>query len=277
MITVALVGVALAFPAGLNIAANNLARLGNLGGGIQISLFLLPTVDESQAKSIATRLESRTEVATVDVIGRSAALQEYTRLSGLGDLATLFGDENPLPVVLVVHPRGNPPRAETVRSLAAELTAMPEVEASQTDLEWIERLAAWMTVVETGLWLLGALLGGGVLLVVGNVIRLAAQGRREEIAVARLCGATDSFIRRPFLYAGLSYGLMGGAMALALVWLALVGFSEPVQRLSNLYLAEFTLQGPAPADMLLLLVTSASLGLASAWWAISRLLSVMDA
>ena len=276
-LTVAVIGVALALPAALHVAVQNASRLGgDLDEALQVSLFLQPQIDDRAAAAVAERLRQRPGVAAVEVIGRAQALAEYVQLSGLSEMESLFGASNPLPAVLVVTPRVGGLSAESLSGLTEELSALPEVEAVESDLRWSRRLAGWTALVQRLLFVIAVLLGGGVLLVIGNTVRVAALGRREEIAVARLCGATDSFIRRPFLYAGLLYGLIGAALAAVIVFVTLAWLSGPVRELSELYLGGFMLRAPGYDEVVVLLLAGCLLGTAGAWFAVGRMLSSLE-
>jgi len=274
-LTVSVIAVALAVPAGMQIAVDNLGRLGGgLDRTLQVSLFLQPALDDADATALAGRLRERAGVAQVEVISREQALAEFVRLTGLGDVQALFGDTSPLPAVLVVTPR-DAGGAEAA-ALLAELEALVEVEAVQSDLQWSQRLEGWLELARRALVAFAALLGAGVLLVIGNTVRVAAQGRREEIAVARLCGATDSFIRRPFLYAGLLYGVLGAGLSCLLVGAAMLWLGGAVSQLSSLYMQRFSLVTPGVEEVVLFTCIGGALGLAGAWMAVRRLLAALE-
>ncbi len=278
LLTVSVIGIALALPSGLYIAVDNIARIGGMpADAVELSLFLRDGVDEQAAESIAGEIRNRPGIAAVTLIPPAQALDEYARQTGLGDVTGLFGGENPLPSVLVVTPARTLRSPQQIAELAEALGTLNEVESVQSDMQWMQRLAAWMALVRRLLLVIALLLGGGVLLVIGNTVRVAAQGRREEIAVARLCGATDSFIRRPFLYAGLLYGLLGAATAGLIVSAALAWLEGPVRELSSLYVGDFALRAPGGEEALLLLLLGATLGLLGAWVAVARMLATLDA
>jgi len=119
-------------------------------------------------------------------------------------------------------------------------------------------------------WALGAALGLGVLLIMGNTIRLAIENRRDEIVVVKLIGGTNGYVRRPFLYTGLWYGVGGGAMAWLLVWLAVVLLGGTAKELATQYQSSFTPTGPGFGNLVLLLLSGGVLGLLGAWIAVSQ-------
>ena len=164
-------------------------------------------------------------------------MAELRQRSGLGEAIAAVGETNPLPSVLIVSPKGD----EAL--LAGSLANLPEVDVVQHDAAWRQRLDSWLRFGVRLVWVLAALLGLGALLVVGNTVRLDIQSRREEIAVLQQLGATDGFVRRPFLYLGLSYGLVAGALALALLTAADQALRAPLSDLARSYGSSFALQG----------------------------------
>jgi cell division transport system permease protein len=246
-LTAAVIGVALALPAGLYVVLDNV-RDATRGwdGSTRISLFLKLEIDDGQAREMADRIEKWPDVAEVRVIGRAQALEEFRALSGFADVMEAFSNDNPLPAVLVVEPRGEGGDPAGVEALVERLANLSQVDVAQFDLAWLKRLFAILRIVERGVLVLAALLAAGVLLVVGNTMRLGIENRRQEIEIAKLFGATDAFIRRPFLYSGLLYGAMGGLIAWLLVWVGFLLLGEPVQRLTELYSGDYRLQGLGP-------------------------------
>jgi cell division transport system permease protein len=127
-----------------------------------------------------------------------------------------------------------------------------------------------MDIVSQAVIILGFMISLAVLLVVGNTIRLAIQNRRDEIVIVKLIGGTDAFIRRPFLYTGFWYGLIGGLIALILVYIALLLMSSPVERLAGLYQAPFSLHKMDFGTIITILGLSIGLGLGGSWLAVGR-------
>lgn len=276
-LTAAVIAVALVLPAGLYLLVDNTAQLGKgLDGIAQVSLFLKTTVDDDAARRLAARLRTHAGIAHVEVITHEAALAEYRRLSGLSDVQGLFGGQNPLPAVLVLRTTAAGAGRTEVDHLVREMSALPEVTTAQTDFAWLKRLNAIVDLARRLLGVVSAVLGLGVLLVVANSVRVAVQGRRGEIEVARLCGATDAFIRRPFLYAGLLYGVLGSLLAMLVLGVAVAWLHGPLTRLAGLYTGGFSPRLPGLTGLLALLAAGGGLGLAGAWAAVTRQLAVME-
>jgi cell division transport system permease protein len=237
-LTIGVMAVALALPLGLWLVLANVARFsGDVQRSREISVFLKADVDAAHARSLAQTLRARDDIGNVQLRTPAQGLAEL-RANGLGAAIDALGaDDNPLPSVLVVTPRGD----EAL--LAASLQALPEADLVQHDALWRQRLDGWLRFGLRVAVVLGALLGLGALLVVGNTVRLDIQSRREEIGVLQHLGATDGFIRRPFLYLGLWYGLAAGALAIALLTLAASALDAPLSELAASYGSRFMLQG----------------------------------
>ncbi len=272
----AVIGIALAMPAGLHVLLKNVQQvLAGWDGAAQLSLFLQQNTRESEALALADSLRARAGIASVDYISSEQALAEFQRLSGFGEALKALED-NPLPPVLVVHPSLELQGPELLQQLREELAAERAVEIAQLDMQWIKRLYALMDTGKRGVWVLAAMFALGVLLVVGNTIRLAIQNRRDEIVIIKLIGGTDTFIRRPFLYTGFWYGLLGGVVALLLIELALWFLSGKVNNLAALYSSEFRL---ATTDLMTagaLLLGGLLLGLCGSWLAVGRHLRAIE-
>jgi len=268
--TAAVIGIALSMPAGLNLLLKNGQEvLQGWNSATQISLFLTQKTSERQAKTLASTLRKMPEIAMVEYISKESALAEFSKHSGFGEALDAL-EHNPLPAVLLITPEISQEQPEQIASLLERLGKRSEVDMAQLDMEWVERLFALMAIGERGVLILSGLLALAVLLVVGNTIRLAIQNRRDEIIITKLIGATDSFIRRPFLYTGFWYGLLGGLIALILVELSLIMLAEPVQDVATLYHSSFKLQGIDLQTLGALLGLGSFLGYFGSWIAVGR-------
>ncbi len=268
VLTASVIGIALALPAGLYLLLENAQHISQRwDGSVQMSLFLKIDVDDTQAKSLADELRQQANIADVELITRAQALEEYRHLSGFSDALSAL-DNNPLPAVLVVTPAHSDPQSS--QTVLDQLSQLPAVDIAQFDMRWLKRLFAIMDIVRRGVLILSSLLALAVLLVIGNTIRLAIHHRREEIEINRLFGATDAFIRRPFLYAGVWYGLLGSVIAGLLVRVAFAQLQTPVQKLTHLYHSNYHLVTLSVGDSFLLLLSGIALGLAGAWLAVGQ-------
>lgn len=268
--TAAVIGIALALPSGLHLLVDNVSELSSTwDGSASISLFLGEGVSDENADNVRRQVALRADVAETRLINRDQALDEFRRLSGFGEAIELL-DHNPLPAVVLVRPQDSIRGADAVAALAQELQSYREIELAQVDLQWVERLGAITGTIERAVFILAILLAGAVLLIVGNTIRLDIQNRHSEIEIVKLVGGTDAFIRRPFLYEGVWYGLLGAAIGLLLVLSSLFLLDGPVQRLAGLYESDFALAVVDPVSLLGVLFGGPLLGLAGAWLAVGR-------
>ncbi|NNL06924.1 MAG: cell division protein FtsX [Gammaproteobacteria bacterium] len=276
LMTSAVIAIALALPAGLYIALDNASQLSaDWDGSAMISLFLKDKTDLKQAQKLADRLALSKEIEKVIIIDRDQGLKQFQRISGFGD-AIKFLDENPLPHVITVQPAGDQQRPEKIVHLVEKLQNESLVELAQLDMQWVKRLYTLLDVAQRGVWIIGSLLSLAVLLIIGNTIRLDIQNRREAIEVSKLIGASDAFIRRPFLYTGMWYGISGGLLAWVLISVSLGIMADPVQKLAALYHSSYELSGLDIGNITTLLLLSCLLGLAGSWIAVGRHLSEIE-
>ncbi len=270
LMTAAVIGIALALPTGLHLLVDNVRQLSSSwDGSASVSLFLSDDVNDAQAEAVRKQVAQRPDVAETRLISRDQALHEFRTLSGFGEAIELL-DQNPLPPVVLVRPNATVKGADAVGRMAQELQAYREIELAQVDLQWVERLGAITRTIERAVLVLAGLLAGAVLLIVGNTIRLEIQNRHSEIEIVKLVGGTDAFIRRPFLYEGIWYGLLGAGIALLLVLASLYLLDGPVRRLAGLYESSFELSVIDPASLLGVVFGGPLLGLVGAWLAVGR-------
>ncbi len=276
ILTMAVIGITLALPAGLYVAIDNVQRLakGWEDNG-QISLFLKQDVSTAAADKLSNKIRRLPGVAWVDYVSREAALAEFKRLSGFGDALNAL-DRNPLPAVLVVHPNAAYANPEALQTLFKELRRYSEVDIAQLDLEWVRRLHAMLDLARQGVFILAGGLALAVLLIIGNTIRLAVLNRRDEIEITKLIGGTNAFIRRPFLYTGTLQGLLGAIFAWLLIGLVLLFLSTPIQNLATLYGSRFEAENLSFLATLLLISIGGLLGWLGSRLAVGRHLRAIE-
>lgn len=260
MLTIVVIGIALALPACLHVLVQNVrVASGGWNSALDISVYMKPDATLEQAKRAADRIEQRRDVDSVTLIEADVALAEFRRNSGFGAALDALKD-NPLPHALVVRPDSEFRDAARVQTLSAELRKIDGVDIVQLDTEWVSRFNAILDVIRRGVFLAAVLFALGILVIIGNTIRLDIENRRDEIEVTKLVGGSDAFVRRPFLYNGVWYGLAGGLIAGAIVAVVVAVLSAPVQRIAGLYGSRFELQGVGLAGWAALLAGGALLG-----------------
>ena len=267
LLTALVIGVALALPTGLYVVFESVeAAAVKLNLAPQATLFLRPAVTREQGEALAARLRADPRVAGAAFVGRDLALAEFKASSGLEKVLDALPD-NPLPHLITLSLR--PGAQGALKPLLEGLGSAAEVAEAHYDLSWIARLHAFAALLGRGISALAVLLGMGVVLIVGNAIRVAIQRRREEIEVTKLCGATDVYVRRPFLYLGSAFGLGGGMVAIAILALVFGWLEAPLAELSGLY--GFTLGATGLGFRHAFGVLGAALGLgwAGGWLAVT--------
>ena len=263
LMTVLVIAIAMALPAALYVGVNNVERLGS---GIEVSarmsVFIRDGASGEAIDGFVEELNGRGDVQSTVFVSPDEALEEFQRVSGFGDALGLL-ESNPLPPTVEVLPIGDliaDPQA--LEELVTWINQQPIVDEVSLDLGWLQKLHALVDIGRQAALGLGAVLAIGVLLVMGNTIRLAIESRREEILVVKLIGGTNGYVCRPFLYTGLWLGGCAGVMAWLLVWLAYWSLSGEVEQLTRLYQGRYALQGPGFREFLVLAGVGALLGLA---------------
>ena len=269
VLTWLVIGIALALPVGLNVALDNVSQVSaGWDSPAQISLFLQGEVSPDRLRELEGEMGARQDVSKTRVISREEALDEFRMLSGFADvLASL--QENPLPDLILVTPDAALD-GPAVSALREELQGNSDVAEAVLDMEWLQRLNSLMALSRRLVVAIGCMLVVGVMLILGNTIRLAIEGRRDEIVIVKLVGGSNGFVRRPFLYTGLWYGVGGGVLAALLVSAALWSLEKPISDLAMLYESAFQLSGLGVMGSLNLVILGGLLGLAGAWLAVSR-------
>jgi cell division transport system permease protein len=275
LINVAVMGVALALPAGLYVVLVNVQSFARaLAPEPQLSLFLALDAGTEGAGRIEARLKHHRGVRAYRYVPRDRALAELKARAGLADVVDSL-PRNPLPDAFIVEPSDTAPPA--LEALRTEFGRWPGVAHVQLDSEWARRLASGLRVGRLAVALLSGLFAFALVAVTFNTIRLQILTRREEIEVARLIGATASFIRRPFLYFGALQGLAGGVAAWLLVWLALRVLNGGLVEVGELYGARIELSHMDARDTATLFAIAAGLGWMGSWLSVSRHLGRIDA
>lgn len=274
LMTLLVIAIALALPGGLFVLLKNAQSVSDgWEGSAQVSLFLTAKTSDDQGRALAAELARRADVKRTDFVSRAQALAEFREQSGLGNILEELG-ENPLPAVIVVYPAEA--RLERAEKLRDDLAKLGQVDIAQLDAQWVQRLYA---LLELGGRLVVALAIGlalAVLLVIVNTIRLGIENRRDEIIIVKLVGGTDAYVRRPFLYTGLWYGLGGSVIALLLIQILLLWLDGPVQVVADLYRSRFELEGLGFGAACLMLFGSILTGLLGAALAVRQHLRVIE-
>lgn len=275
IMTVAVIGITLSLPSGFYLFLKNIeAMSGDLSSSTQITLYLDLQTSEETARKLSKTLVNKETIQETEFISRDRALQTFRESSGFGkSIDTL--SSNPLPHTIIVIPESKSNRFE-IKNLLNSLEALPEVKIAKLDTEWLERLFTILEIAKRAVGIITLLFAFAVLLIIGNTIRLDIQNRYQEIIVTKLIGATNAFIRRPFLYGGLWYGLFGGIISWLIVELGYLAISGPLERLNLLYQAELDIVTFSFQDFIILITSSTLLGLTGSWIAVAKHLNQIE-
>jgi len=261
-------GIAMALPAGGEMLLTNLMSLArNSATTPELSVFMALDAGKKDAADVEARLSRHPLVQEVRFIPRDEALRRLKTSQGLGDVIDSL-PRNPFPDAFVVVPRADTP--QELESMRADFAKFNKVEHVQLDSAWVKKLDALLRLARFAIALLAGLLGVALVAVTFNTIRLQILTRSAEVEVARLLGATDSFIRRPLYYFGALQGLAGGVVAWLLVFAATLLLKGPVGELAALYGLEFSLRALPPTESLTLLGAAVLLGWLGAWLSLGR-------
>ncbi|MEM8594227.1 MAG: permease-like cell division protein FtsX [Pseudomonadota bacterium] len=275
LLTWLVIGIALALPAILYITLSNVETVSaNWNNGTRISLFLDKDITNEQGDSLTDRLKKNTHITKAEFVTTDQAMAFFKTHSGLGDALQNI-DENPFPPSIEVQYKDNLPPVR-VKELIKTFKKMPGVQTVQLDMDWVQRLYRFMQLGKRLTLILICLLSLGVLLVVGNTIKLSIENRRQEIVIVKLVGGSNQFVRRPFLYSGFWLGLGGGLIA----WLAILTtkyfVQAPFNRLMNLYGSDFQLLSLTFSDSAGLILTGIFLGWLGAWLVVTHHLAEIE-
>jgi len=275
IMTVAVIGITLSLPGGFYLFLKNIdAVSGDFRSSSQIALYLDIELDEKKARALERQVADMPDVAETEFVSKQKSLEKFRQTSGFGkSIDTL--SSNPLPHTIIVEPTSS---ADTfaVKNLLNLLQTLPGVEIAKLDTEWLERLYTILEIAKRSVAIITILFGFAVLLIIGNTIRLDIQNRYQEIIVTKLIGATNAFIRRPFLYGGLWYGLLGGLFSWLIVEIGYLAISGPLERLNLLYQADLVLITFTFQDFIILTSSSTLLGLTGSWIAVARHLNQIE-
>ena len=273
LMTSLVLGIAMLLPLGLYVTVDNIRAMDlqreNWG---TVTVFLQPAADEQQALELSARIEQE-RGATVVPVTPEQGLAEFQQASGMGHAMELF-EESPLPwvlhVTLLTH--AGEEIEPAVRSISDWLAEQDGVDSVQADFKWLQRLAGLLALGDAFVTVLTVLFSLAVVVVVANTIRLDVANRAHEIEVLHLVGASNSFVRQPFLYLGFWYGLLGALLALILLGLCMVYLAPPLERLLGAYGNTFEVSGLGLVGGLSVLLAGGVLGLLGAWVSVRRYL-----
>lgn len=270
LMTTLVLGISLALPMILYVFLQNVhVASGSFKDSTQISVYLNNRVSDAEAQALITQMRQNSEIIDTRYISPAEGLKQFQQQAGFGDALDHL-QNNPLPGVIEVQPAPSLKDANDVKQLMQQLQTFQGVDNVVLDMMWVKRMYAMLQIANNFVTALAVILGLAVILIIGNTIRLSVQRHHDEIEVTKLVGGTNAFIRRPYLYMGLLYGLFGAVVAYLIINGLLYWLSMSVQQLASLYNSNFRLQAMSAQSLIALFCVAVLLGWCGAWLAVNR-------
>ena len=267
-------GVTLSLPAILFTIIDNLGQVtSSVESKPQLSLFLKLDASSSTKQAISEQLKKHPDIAKYEFVSKESAWEQLQQNANTADISASL-NKNPLPDAYFVTPKDIKP--ENVQRLQQEMQQWDGIELAQLDAKWIKRLDTVLKLGQKAIFVLVALLGFALVAIIGNTVRLQMMTQLDEIEVSKLIGATNQFIRRPFLYAGTLYGLGGGLAAWLIVLGVVAFFNTSVTEIADSYASQFRLSMPNATITLVMLLSAVGLGWLGSFVAITRSLAKIE-
>ncbi len=235
----------------------------------EITIFMTPDASRDSTEKIAAQVKDQDDIAAVRIVLRDQALATLKRNPNWADALAVL-PANPLPDAIVVTLKNAEDLSGKAASFVKAWRQLPDVHIVQHDAAWVQRLAAILDFLKVGLGMLAAGVALVVLATVFNTVRMQALSQREEIAVARLVGATEAFVRRPFLYLGALTGVLASLCAIGIAYAVLQPLNLALSDLARSYGTQVTLALPDAVSLGLAVLTVAILAALSARWSVTR-------
>jgi len=265
ILTVLVMAISFSLPVALFLLLQNVEKFsGTIEDASQITVYLNPNVDLLHSNDLSDQILAMPEVAKITVIDKDKALQQLQQLSGFSNILQQLPD-NPLPTSLVITPKAND--VIKLQELQERIANLPYVDEVQIDLLWIERLNTFLEIAQNTVLILGSLLLIAALLISSNTIKLHIETRQTEIEIMSLIGATDTHIKRPFIYLGGLYGLLAGFLAYGIIYYSFEQLGHAVMKLAGLYASDFTLDNLPTIQACYLVLVATLLGSSAAYFA----------
>ncbi len=268
LLNILIIGIALSLPVGGYVLLKNLQGLAEqVAGTPQISVFLAMGTSQDEIARLSKQLKEHAAIEHIEFVPRDLALKQLQLSTGLADVVGGLA-QNPLPDAFIIFPVAMD--ARKLELLRDDLKSWPKFEHVQLDSAWAHKLEALLKFGRLAVLILAGMLSFALVAITFNTIRLQILTQRDEIEISKLIGATNSFIRRPFLYYGLVQGLLGGASAWLIIAGSLQALNYSLAGLAQLYASSFSLKHLTLGDSIALLGFSAYLGWLGAWMSVSQ-------
>lgn len=261
LLTMFILGIALALPVLLyliifnaNLMLNNWQQ-----DFYQYSIYLNNNATMQQADTIKNNLSVWPEIQKINVISKEQGLKELKKVLGVTELLDNI-DNNPLPIVLVVTLKPEYRNVEHIKLLMSKSNNIAGVTKADADIIFLEKLINIFNTFSYVVYIFSLVLGIAILLVISNTIRLILESKQQEMVLSSLLGATISYIRRPYLYGGVLYGLFAGIIAYVVASLLFNKLYYIINSFGYTKLLNISLGGFSFRQVMLLLLISSCLG-----------------
>ena len=234
-----------------------------------INIYLSPELDDPSIDAIFEELDFTEGIDKKTLISKQEALEAFEESSGIDNIRESL-TENPLPTTIVITPTNDYLNSDKIQTLIDNIQKIESVDEVQVNQQWLERLHNISQFATTVALVLAILTAVAIIFVLGNTIRLLIANRQEQIIVSKLVGASDRYVRQPFLYLGFLYGLLGGLTAYGIYWIVILLLQEPINQLANSYESHFILYRLTDLDSAVIILSTAILGWISARFSVGK-------
>ena len=264
------IGIALAIPTvGYGLAMSTTKLSFALEHRPHINVFIANSASENDVAAITEELEFTEGINDIQTISKEDALTAFEKSTGIENILESLS-KNPLPTTLVITPDDDFLESLKLEQLIDNINKIDGIDEVQINQEWLQRLNVITEFIMTIVYVLAGLIAGAIIFILSNTIRLLIANRRNEIVVSKLVGASDSYVRQPFLYLGFLYGLLGGLLAFGIYWLVIFILQTPINEFASSYGTNFLLHELDDKESAALIIGAAVLGWLAARFSVNK-------
>ena len=264
------IGIALAIPTvGYGLAMSTTKLSFALEHRPHINVFIANSASENDVAAITEELEFTEGINDIQTISKEDALTAFEKSTGIENILESLS-KNPLPTTLVITPDDDFLESLKLEQLIDNINKIDGIDEVQINQEWLQRLNVITEFLMTIVYVLAGLIACAIIFILSNTIRLLIANRRNEIVVSKLVGASDSYVRQPFLYLGFLYGLLGGLLAFGIYWLVIFILQTPINEFASSYGTNFLLHELDDKESAALIIGAAVLGWLAARFSVNK-------
>ena len=264
------IGIALAIPTvGYGLAMSTTKLSFALEHRPHINVFIANSASENDVAAITEELEFTEGINDIQTISKEDALTAFEKSTGIENILESLS-KNPLPTTLVITPDDDFLESLKLEQLIDNINKIDGIDEVQINQEWLQRLNVITEFIMTIVYVLAGLIACAIIFILSNTIRLLIANRRNEIVVSKLVGASDSYVRQPFLYLGFLYGLLGGLLAFGIYWLVIFILQTPINEFASSYGTNFHLHELNDKESAALIIGAAVLGWLAARFSVNK-------